>query len=227
MCEPVTLGILAGAGAGTAASVYGSASLLQAATIGLTVGSGVMQVGADYQANKQERIAAGLREQQFKEQEERYKAQAEARDLETTQIIVNRKKDYLRNLSANKAWMATTGATMTSPSFQALLRDNEDTYRQDLSNIGLMGLEAKVESLSMARDSRIARESIGPELKTSQRVRNLNTLTNVAQAGLEVGNVFGSPSTSRKPRNELKRAAAGTGSYEKLRQSLLGRQYGY
>ena len=199
---------------------------MTAASVGLTVGSGVMQVGAAYQANKQERMAAGLKEQQYAQQEKRYKEQAEARDLETRQSIINRKKEYLRNLSANQAWMASTGATMSSPSFQALLQDNQDTYRQDLSNIGLQGLEAKMESLSMAQDAKVARQSIGPELKTSQRIRNLNTLTNVAQAGLEVGDVFGSPSKSRKPRNELKRTAS-TRSYEKLRQSLLGKEYGY
>ena len=224
MCEPVTLGILAGAGAGTAASVYGGASLMTAASIGLTVGSGVMQVGAAYQANKADRISAGLQERQYDEQVKRYKAQAEAQELETMQQITARKRDYLRTLSSNRAWMGASGATMDSASFNALLQDNMSTYRDDVSAIGLMGTEKRFETMSLAQDALVAKSGVRPLLKAKQSARNLETLSSVGSQLAEVGTGFGGKKS--KGRNILKETASPK-AYEKLRRSLLGKEYGY
>lgn len=224
MCEPVTLGILAGAGAGTAATVYGGASLMTAASIGLTVGSGVMQVGAAYQANKADRISAGLQERQYDEQVKRYKAQAEAQELETMQQITARKRDYLRTLSSNRAWMGASGATMDSASFNALLQDNMSTYRDDVSAIGLMGTEKRFETMSLAQDALVAKSGVRPLLKAKQSARNLETLSSVGSQLAEVGTGFGGKKS--KGRNILKETASPK-AYEKLRRSLLGKEYGY
>tara|TARA_R100001443_G_scaffold20454_2_gene32396 strand:- start:11782 stop:12456 length:675 start_codon:yes stop_codon:yes gene_type:complete len=224
MCEPVTLGILAGAGAGTAASVYGGASLMTAASIGLTVGSGVMQVGAAYQANKADRISAGLQERQYDEQVKRYKAQAEAQELETMQQITARKRDYLRTLSSNRAWMGASGTTMDSASFNALLQDNMNTYRDDVSAIGLMGTEKRFETMSLAQDALVAKSGVKPLLKAQQSARNLQTLSSVGSQLAEVGTDFGGKKS--KGRNILKETASPK-AYEKLRKSLLGKEYGY
>lgn len=228
MCDPVTAGVVLGAGAGTAAYTAGTATLMTAVSVGMTVGSGVMQIGAAREANKQDKIAAGLQKQQYQSQADRYKAQAEARDNEMQRELVDRKRQYLQNLSSNQAWMGTTGATMDSGSFRALLQDNYETYKDDASAIGLMGTEAKYESLSMARDSLTAKASVDPLLKSKQKARTLNTLSSVGGQLAEVGtDIFGgSTPKSRKPRNELKRTAS-TQSYEKLRKSLLGKEYGY
>tara|TARA_R100001126_G_scaffold86638_1_gene55314 strand:+ start:201 stop:914 length:714 start_codon:yes stop_codon:yes gene_type:complete len=237
MCDPITMGVVAGAGAGTAAyaGVLGTAatgSLMTAASIGLTVGSGVMQVGAAYQANKADRISAGLQERQYDEQVKRYKAQAEAQELETMQQITARKRDYLRTLSSNRAWMGASGATMDSASFNALLQDNMSTYRDDVSAIGLMGTEKRFETMSLAQDALVAKSGVRPLLKAKQSARNLETLSSVGSQLAEVGTGLGSKKS--KGRNILKegtKASEATATraknYEKLRKSLLGKEYGY
>ncbi len=221
MCDPVTIGVLAGAGAGTAATVYGSATLMTAATIGLTVGSSVMQVGAAYQANKADRISAGLQERQYDEQAKRYKAQADAQALETKQQINQRKREYLSTLSSNMASMGASGATMQSASFQNLLQDNERTYRQDVSALGLMGTEARYESISQAQDSLTAKASVRPMLKAKQTQRTYETAGAIFNQAKEIGNPFDTSKLSAEASNK-KKYGMSVGAQRKLRNV-----YGY
>ena len=183
MCDPVTMGVSAGLLSGGAAYAVGG-------TIGLTVGSSVMQVAAGAAANKQDRISAGLQERQYDEQAKRYKAQADAQALETKQQINQRKREYLSTLSSNMASMGASGATMQSASFQNLLRDNERTYRQDVSALGLMGTEARYESISQAQDSLTAKASVRPMLETKQKQRTYETAGAFFNQAKEIGNPF-------------------------------------
>ena len=236
MCDPVTMGVSAGLLSGGAAyavggttiagMAVGSVSIMQAATIGLTVGSSVMQAAAGAAANKQDRISAGLQERQYDEQAKRYKAQADAQALETKQRINQRKREYLSTLSSNMASMGASGATMQSASFQNLLRDNERTYRQDVSALGLMGTEARYESISQAQDSLTAKASVRPMLETKQKQRTYETAGAIFNQAKEIGNPFDTSKTKTKaPKNVF--SGGGVNKMSVGAQRKLRNVYGY
>ena len=231
MCDPVTMGIAAGAASGFGATLMGIQTA-SAISIGLTVGSGVMQVGAASAANRADRISAGLQERQYEEQAKRYKAQADAQELETTTTIINRKREYLKNLAANKAWMGASGITLDSASSRNLLQDNYNTYRDDVSAIGLMGTEARYESISLAQDALTAKESVAPLLQAKQTQRKYDTISGIARQAAEIGTKISSPTDGTKKIkkvNQLRKAASPT-AYNKLMKSQLkklGKEYGY
>ena len=236
MCDPVTMGVTMGAMAGGgayAAGAYGvagmaSVSMMQAATIGLTVGSSVMQVAAGREANKQDRISAGYEKQKYQDQATRYKEQADAQELQTSQEINDRKRLYLKNLSSNQAWMGSSGALISSASNRNLLQDNENTYKEDVSRIGLMGTEARYTSINQATDSLTARDSVEPLLKSRIKARNYSTISNLAEQAAEVGNPFDT-STKKTPKTKLSAEATNKNKYKMsvASQRKLRNPYGY
>jgi hypothetical protein len=233
------MGIAAGAASGFGAYSAGAAGIMgmsamsfgTAASIGLTVGSSVIQLGAASAANRADRLSAGLEERQYSEQAKRYKEQADAQELETTTAIINRKREYLRNLSTNTAWMGASGITVSSASNRNLLQDNYQTYRDDVSAIGLMGTEARYASISLAQDALTAKESVAPLLKAKQTKRKYDTISSIATQAAEIGTKIGS-STPGTPKTKKTNLLKGTSTrqaqnYEKLRRKLLGKEYGY
>ena len=237
MCDPVTMGVTMGAmagggayaagGATIAGMTVGSVSLMQAATIGLTVGSSVMQVAAGREANKQDRISAGYDKQKYQDQATRYKEQADAQELQTSQDINDRKKLFLKNLSSNQAWMGSSGILISSASNRNLLQDNENTYKEDVSRIGLMGTEARYTSINQATDSLTARDSVEPLLQSKIKARNYSTVSNLANQAAELGNPF--DKSAPKTKTKLSAEATNKNKYKMsvASQRKLRNPYGY
>lgn len=236
MCDPITMGVTMGAVAGGGAYAAGGTALLggmavtgmQAATIGLTVGSSVMQVAAGREANKQDRISAGYDKQNYENQAKRYKEQADAQELQTSQEINDRKRLYLKNLSANEAWMGSSGIAMSSASNRNLLQENLNTYKEDVSRIGLMGTEARYSSINQATDALVARDSVEPLLKSKIKARNYSTIGNLASQAAEVGNPF--DTSAPKTKTKAPKNVFSGGGINKMSTSAINKlrnPYGY
>ncbi len=170
MCDPITLtavsgamstygtSLLASGGAGTFAGTVGS-GLVQASTfintsstigrassaifgagslgtlgtyasLGMSAYSGRLQGDAEMQQARNAEIQA--RQARANAERERIKYRAE--ELE-------RRKKYISDLSSSRALMAKYGYTMQSPSANAVLRKNRETYMLDQNAIRMTGID--------------------------------------------------------------------------------------
>lgn len=158
MCDPVTLSVAAGAG-----SAYGTTliagttatALASAASIGLTVAGTGMSMAAQRQARK-------LEEAKFEMQERRYSAEIQEERIAALDQANNRKKDYMKKMSAFYATTAGRGITQSSPSATALLTSNEDILRQDLNALSLSSFERTMFNQSMKDEATIAKQASSP-----------------------------------------------------------------
>lgn len=158
MCEPATLALALGG-----ASAYGTtlavgtttAGLMTAASVGMTVAGTTMQVASQRQARK-------LEEAKFEMQERRYSAEIQEERIAALDQANNRKKDYMKKMSAFYATTAGRGITQSSPSATALLTSNEDILRQDLNALSLSSFERRMFSQSMKDEATIAKQASSP-----------------------------------------------------------------
>ena len=195
MCDPVTMGIVAGAASGGAAyavggttiagMTVGSVSLMQAATIGLTVGSTVIQMGSQYQSAKSEQA-------KYRNQEIRYAQEEKERQLKQKSDENIRKTNYMSQLSSNLAIMGASGIEIGSKSFSNILLQDRETYKRDLDAIGLSGLEEKLSLLSSRKEAKIAHDSIDPTAKMVA-----TGLTGLAKTTEYWGEKTGDPGTNK------------------------------
>tara|TARA_R100001015_G_C4576667_1_gene133832 strand:- start:221 stop:886 length:666 start_codon:yes stop_codon:yes gene_type:complete len=190
MCDPITLtavssgmsylggtSMLAGTTLGTglinaasyinATSTIGKASsaifgggtfgtLSTYASLGLSAAQGRSQAMADRGAAQNARIEA-----------EQHRANAERERIKYRQEELERRKKYMSDMSSSRALMARYGYTMQSPSANALLRKNRETYMQDANAIYMTGLDQVLESKTAAR----VRTSQAQQLEKSARRR--------------------------------------------------------
>jgi len=160
MCDPVTLtavssgmsylggtSMLAGTSIGTGlinASTFinSSSSIFKAsqavtgvlsspiASIGLSAMQGRQSGEADLQAAQNAR----LQQQQARDNADRERLKYRSEELE-------RRKKYISDLSSSRALMAKYGYTSQSPSANALLRKNRETYMLDQNAIRMTGID--------------------------------------------------------------------------------------
>jgi len=147
-------GFSALAGAGTTTS-----TALGLASLAVTAGSTLMSVQAQQRAGQLEQQRLAMIEQQYRDQ-----AQSDA--LEAEEKARQRRKEYLTNISENRALMAQSGISLDSPSYRAFLENNFDTYRNDINAIALQGLETRLNSLRNAQQTRLQAKAQTVETKS-------------------------------------------------------------
>ena len=158
MCDPVTVGIVAGGGAGAAA--YGgllgasAATASTAATIGLTVGLGAMSISSQVQASK-------LQKQKFEAQKQRYKEEEKSELIAEIAATNKRKRDYITAYNEKVAQLSSMGRTR-DPSFRNILETDKRTLRRDLTYIGFSGFEKRLFNSAMAKESELAKQAVDP-----------------------------------------------------------------
>ena len=172
MCDPVTLSIGAGIGSSVAAYTAGSATLMTAASIGLTVAGTGLQVASQQQARK-------LEEAKFEMQQRRYKDEAAQERIATEQKENERKRNYFRSLSTNYAMTAGRGITRDSPSASRILQSNKEILRQDLDAISLTGFEREMFNRGMSQEAGIARQASSPMGEIASGVTGLSRATSL------------------------------------------------
>ena len=117
-------------------------------------------------------VQAQQRAGQFEQQrlamiEQQYKEQAESNSLEAEENARQRRKEYLKNISENRALMAQSGISLDSPSYRAFLNSNLDTYRNDINSISLQGLETRLNTLRNAQQTRFQSKAQKLETKSA------------------------------------------------------------
>ena len=159
MCDPVTVGIVAGGGAGAAA--YGgllgtaaTANIATSATIGLTVGLGAMSISSQVQASK-------LQKQKFEAQKQRYKEEEKSELIAEIAATNKRKRDYITAYNEKVAQLSSMGRTR-DPSFRNILETDKRTLRRDLTYIGFSGFEKRLFNSAMAKESELAKLAVDP-----------------------------------------------------------------
>ena len=158
MCDPVTVGIVAGGGAGAAA--YGgllgasAATATTAATIGLTVGLGAMSISSQVQASK-------LQKQKFEAQKQRYKEEEKSELIAEIAATNKRKRDYITAYNQKVAQLSSMGRTQ-DPSFRNILETDKRTLARDLTYIGFSGYEKRLFNSAMAKESDLAKQAVDP-----------------------------------------------------------------
>tara|TARA_R110001583_G_scaffold85135_2_gene223216 strand:- start:10366 stop:10860 length:495 start_codon:yes stop_codon:yes gene_type:complete len=120
----------------------------------------LMSVQAQQRAGEFEKQRLVMIEQQYKEQ-------AESNSLEAEENARQRRKEYLNNISENRALMAQSGISLDSPSYRAFLNSNLDTYRNDINSISLQGLETRLNSLRNAQQTRLQAKAQKLETKSA------------------------------------------------------------
>ena len=163
MCDPVTMGLAAGAISGGGAYALGGSALLGGATvsvgtalgIGATVGSTVMQMGSQYQSAKYDQA-------RFRNQELGYAREEKERALKQKIDENIRKESYYKDLSTRKAQMGASGIEIGSKSFSNILLKDRNTYLQDMDAIGLSGMEQKLSLLEQRKEAKLSYDSIDP-----------------------------------------------------------------
>jgi|9_EtaG_2_1085328.scaffolds.fasta_scaffold02321_6 hypothetical protein len=93
--------------------------------------------------------AAAYEQMQLRVQQQQLREQQVALEMETTNKLNQRRQQYFSELAQNRALMAGSGIALDSPSYRALLKANQKTYKKDASTIALMGAE---QQLSTARE---------------------------------------------------------------------------
>ena len=122
--------------------------------------STLMSVQAQQRAGQLEQQRLAMIEQQYRDQ-----AQSDA--LEAEEKARQRRKEYLTNISENRALMAQSGISLDSPSYRAFLENNFDTYRNDVNAIALEGLETRLNSLRNAQQTRLQAKAQTVETKSA------------------------------------------------------------
>ena len=133
------LGTMAARGIASAQSPLGFSSI---ASLGLSVAQGRAQAMADRGAAQNARIEA-----------EQHRANAERERIKYRQEELERRRKYMSDMRSSRALMAKYGYTMQSPSANALLRKNRETYMQDANAIYMTGLDQVLASKTAARVS--------------------------------------------------------------------------
>ena len=132
----------------------------------------LMSVQAQQRAGEFEKQRLVMIEQQYKEQ-------AESNSLEAEENARQRRKEYLNNISENRALMAQSGISLDSPSYRAFLNSNLDTYRNDINSISLQGLETRLNSLRNAQQTRLQAKA--------QKIETKSATTETITRGLMTG----------------------------------------
>ena len=99
--------------------------------------------------------------------EQQYRDQAQSDALEAEEKARQRRKEYLTNISENRALMAQSGISLDSPSYRAFLENNFDTYRNDVNAIALQGLETRLNTLRNAQQTRLQAKAQTVETKSA------------------------------------------------------------
>lgn len=126
------------------------------------VGQGVgtlMSVRAQQEANYYQQLNAQTQQQQIKDQ-------MEAREVELLSKINERRQDYLRDLSQNRALMAGSGIDLSSPSYRALLKANKKTYNKDVNVLKLTTAEQQLNSARDIQQSKLSAQASKSLTKT-------------------------------------------------------------
>tara|TARA_R110002020_G_scaffold406740_1_gene616885 strand:+ start:81 stop:620 length:540 start_codon:yes stop_codon:yes gene_type:complete len=171
MCPSIALSGL-GAGGLSGSTILGAVSL-----VGQGIGT-MMSLQAQKQAMYYEQQQARLQEQQYKDQ-------ADAAQLETIQAESDRRDKYFSLYRENRALMASTGIDLDSPSYRALLKANTKTYKQDISNINLMGSEKRLNALRDAQQASLGAKASKASYKSGVATTIGRSLLTAAETGRE------------------------------------------
>ncbi len=134
----------------TLLSVLSSVTPAQIALTNLLVtGAGtLLSAQAQRQSNMFEQQRLNMQQQQIRDQ-------IESQNLEAQSKENARRRQYLNNLSANRALMAQSGIALDSPSYRAFLQSNLDTYKNDVGAMSLESLEQRLDSLRNIQQNRL------------------------------------------------------------------------
>jgi hypothetical protein len=114
--------------------------------------STMMQVNQQQESARYEQQRLDLQAQQYEDQAARAVIEANGKELE-------RKKEYLGNVSQNRTAMSSTGVDLNSASFRALMAANKKTMKQDMRNIAISGVENRINSLYAREDALISKKA--------------------------------------------------------------------
>jgi hypothetical protein len=170
MCDPVTITAAASLGSGYAAygasatalvgsgltaSAITTQSLMTAASVGLTVGSGVMSM-------YNQKASSDMQKAKFEAQKQRYKSEEKSAFIEEKAATNKRKRDYVDNYNKKLALQSRMGRTLQSGSTDAILSADRNVLKRDLDYIGLSGFEKRLYNSQMAQESELAKQAVDP-----------------------------------------------------------------
>ena len=195
MCDPVTMGIAAGAasGYGAFAATAGTASAISAGTaigIGLTVGTSVLQYSSMKQQSK-------LDEYKYNTQANRYKTEREQKNLQMMKDSVSLKRKYNEEYRKKLISQAGRGIDLSSVSYKAQFKTLTEDRRDDISTIRLSGLESMTKSNELMSDALVAKDAAKAGYKTQLATSVLSTGITAFTLGREFDKANPKPETKK------------------------------
>lgn len=187
MCEPVTLGAIAGTVAGSAGAATGL-SALSATTLALTAGAGVLSAASTYQQGQVAKQVAANNATMAE-----YAAQdAERRGEETVQKI---QRDASRLSGAQRSMMAARGLDITSGTPAEIL-DQTDFFAQ--TDVNTARNNAAREAWSTRAEGRNALAQ-GRAAASNANLQSFSTLLGTAGSVANRWNIYSTPPSTRGP----------------------------
>tara|TARA_R100001015_G_C4558977_1_gene119219 strand:+ start:201 stop:698 length:498 start_codon:yes stop_codon:yes gene_type:complete len=129
--------------------------------------------------------ALAYQQMQARMQEQQFRDQANALEIQTLQEASQRRDRYTTALAENRALMAGSGIDLDSPSYRAFFKANKETYKKDIYNIQRMGSEQRYNVLTNAQQARLTGQAAAVDYRTNVISTTGKSLLNMSRTGRE------------------------------------------